>query len=633
LRQAPTGLGGWSRVGCRSPRRRPVIARALRLAAAALTGLGTLSPAQTGSEVVTDENLDDAIRRAVAWIQSQRNPDGHWESASSRTDLHWAGNSALAILSLLYAGQDLREESMARSLDWLAAQTLNGTYTYATRAHALALVGVKSYGSRLEEDLNWLLKAVGSRGSPGAGAYDYYGAPKPGSWRWDHSVSQFGVLGVWMSAEAGLNVPEWYWDLVGQHWMDWQNSDGGWGYQNHDRSTGSMTAAGVCTLFVVLDQRYADRPKDSQARALAASVEQGLRWLDREFGPESLATGGEWRYYYLYGLERAARASGYKYLGQKDWFAQAAEYLLEQQREDGSWPGTGGWMSPLRNTAFALMVLCHGRAPLLFNKLQYSGDWDGRPRDLAGLARYAGRTLERLFNWQIVRLDGPSDDLFDAPVLYVYGESPYQFDDVETQKIREYCLRGGMILGLAGRNSPEFLRSLESLARRALPDYPLRPLAREHALLAGHVHFPIGDPPPMLEVHNGLRTLMLFCAHDLAEGWCKPPRRERTDQDLQLGVNIYLICDGQEQPTDPPADADYSTQEAGNRPDHPPGAHPVRRPVGHRTLRLDAAGQLSAQRGRGQPAGHRRSAAGFGGTQGVPGSTHHRHRRFRAVAA
>jgi hypothetical protein len=487
---------------------------------------------------VTDDSVEAAIRRAANWIESQRNSQGHWQASNNTADRHWAGTSALALLSLLYAGRDAREEAMDRSLTWVAAQALNGTYTYGTRAHVLALVPGKKFSTRLQEDLGWLLTAIGAKGTEAAGAYDYGAAEEGKLSRWDNSATQYGVLGVWMAADAGLSVPDAYWENVGQHWMTWQNPDGGWGYQNHDGSTGSMTAAGLGCLFVVLDQRYADRPKE--AGGLLSAIDRGLDWLGREYGPENPHGNREWHYYYLYGVERVGRASGYKYFRDKDWFRDGAAYLLRGQRPEGCWTGSGE--GAIHNAAWGLMFLCHGRAPLLFNKLQHGSDWDGKLRDVAGLTRYAGHTFERLLNWQIVRLDGTIDDLLEAPVLYLYGESKPEFSDVEVEKIREFCQRGGLLFGLAGKDSNQFCQGFEALARRAFPEYPLRPVEREHPLFTGEVQFPINDPPRMLQVHNGVRMLMLLSTRDLASAWNKYAVRGRLEQDFQLAANVYLYA-------------------------------------------------------------------------------------------
>jgi hypothetical protein len=328
---------------------------------------------------------------------------------------------------------------------------------------------------------------------------------------------------------------------VGAHWIRTQHIDGGWGYQGTSPpSTGSMTAAGLAALFVVLDQRYAERPRE--AGGLLTAIELGLTWLGREYGPDNPHGSPGWRYYYLYGIERVGAASGHKYFRNQDWFRGAAAFLLAAQRPDGSWPSTGNNISELRNTAFALMVLCHGRAPLLMNKLEHGSDWDTKLRDVAKLTHYASYTLERPLNWQIVRLDSTLEDLLEAPVLYMYGETPREFRPAEVQKIREYCLHGGLLLAVTGKNQESFAHSVETLAASALPEYPLRPVLREHPLFTGEVQFPIEDPPTMVQVHNGVRTLLLLCTKDLAASWNRHGPHGSVEQDFQLGANVYLYA-------------------------------------------------------------------------------------------
>lgn len=505
------------------------------------------TPAMAADDIVevSDADIEAAIQRGVNWLKAQRNELGHWEEEDDRTDRHWGGTSALALLALLYAGENPREDELRRSLDWLAEQELRGTYVYGIRAHVLALA-VQSmprseYRSRLESDLQWLLDAVWPRGSDHPGCFDYLAVPSDArSGRWDNSVSQYGVLGAWMAAEAGVNVPEWFWIIVGGHWLRVQNDDGGWGYQEGPPSTGSMTAAGLASLFVVVDRLWSDRPQ--AAGPYLGAIHRGLTWLGREYGAENPHGGGEWQYYYLYGVERAGHASGYKYYREKDWFRGGAEFLLRHQTKDGHWPASSQSMNTVRNTSFALMFLCHGRAPLLFNKLDHGAEWSGRTRDVAGLARYAGRTLERLINWQIVRLSSSMEDLLEAPVLYLYGEEAVKFDDVETQIIREYCQRGGLFLAVVGKDSDEYRRSIEALAKRAFPEYPLRPVDENHPLRSGDAQFVLDDAPPMLEVHNGVRTLMLLVRRDVARSWNKYPPRASGEEDYRFGCNLYLYA-------------------------------------------------------------------------------------------
>lgn len=500
---------------------------------------GLIASGHAAPPRVTDEAVENAVQRAVQYLKSKRNAEGHWEHGDAN-GRYWAGPSSLCAMALLYAGEDPRSDDMAKTLDWLSFQQIRSTYVYGCRSHVFSLIPGRKYRGRLADDLAWLLKAVVPKGKEGAGAYDYESAGESGGGSWDNSNAQYGVLGVWMATDAGLAAPETYWELVGEHWMGSQNKDGGWGYRSGGTSTGSMTAAGLATLYVVLDRIYGDRPGD--ARALVAAIDRGTLWFASNFGPENVNGDSQWAYYYLYGVERVGRASGQKYFKSKDWFKMSAEALLQKQRADGSWEGTGSEMTELVNTAFGLMVLCHGRAPVMFAKLEHGADWNSKLRDCAGLTHYANRSLERLLNWQIMRLDSPIEDLLESQVLYLCGEDAWNFTDTDIQRIREYCRRGGMLFAVASKDSRKFQQSMEELAKKVFPDFPLRPIGKEHPLFSGKVQFEIKDPPPMFEVHNGIRPMMVFCPKDIAESWNRGQIRGDGERNFQIGINVFLYA-------------------------------------------------------------------------------------------
>lgn len=504
--------------------------------AVTLVVLTTLPLAAADEIPVTDENVEAAIVRAVDWVKSKRNDEGHWERGQDTGNKYWAGDSALALLALLYAGENPRQETMNAALKWLAAQPMRATYTRAVRAHVFALVPGSQFRDQLRNDLQWLVRAIHPVGSEHAGAYDYLSMQGARRGRYDNSNSQFGVLGVWMATEAGARVEGLtdYWKLVEEHWMKTQNPDGGWAYQDDQRSTGSMTAAGLSTLYVVLDRRHA-RSEHRRATDLITAIDRGLDWLGQEFTPDNPLGSRRWKYYYLYGVERAGHASGHKYFRGRDWFRIGAANLLAEQREAGSWPGG------LHDTCFALMFLCHGRAPLLFNKLKHADDWDNYLRDVAGLTRYASHTFERLLKWQIVSLDGTLEDLLEAPVLYLSGRARWEFEEEQVERLREYCRRGGMLLASVQEDGKEFEGAMRSLASALFPEHPLRRLPDAHPLFTGQVQFPIPKPPEMFEVHNGVRTLLLLTTEDVGGTWNKY-QIGRGTKEFFLGCNVYLYA-------------------------------------------------------------------------------------------
>lgn len=522
--RAATGRPG----GCLSRTRRLLAALLIPVVAAG---------GRADEVAVTDQAVESAIVRAVEWLKSERNERGHWERGEDTDARYWAGDSALALLALLYAGEDPRQDDMTASLEWLAAQPMKATYTRGVRAHVFALVPGSKHRPQLVEDLQWLVRAVHPARTKHAGAYNYLSLHETHSDRYDNSNSQFGVLGVWMATEAGARVKGLgdYWKLVEAHWLKEQRPDGGWNYQFRQNSTGSMTAAGLSTLHVVLDRVHA-RTGHKRAVEVIEAIDRGLDWLGREFTPDNPHGSQQWKHYYLYGVERAGHASGRKYFRGRDWFRIGAADLLAQQRYEGSWKGG------LHDTSFALMFLCHGRAPLLFNKLEHGDDWNNYLRDVAGLTRYAQHAFEKLLNWQIVSLSGTLDDLLEAPVLYLSGRTSWQFDQAEVERLREYCLRGGMIFAVVQKDGQEFASAIRTLAEQLFPQYPLRKLPPTHPLLAGQVQFSIAKPPEMVEVHNGVRTLLLLlAAEDIAATWNRYQVR-RTPREFWLGCNVYLYA-------------------------------------------------------------------------------------------
>ncbi|MGE3181314.1 MAG: DUF4159 domain-containing protein [Phycisphaerae bacterium] len=476
----------------------------------------------------------------MKWLQENINENGHWDRGEySSGNREWGGDTALVCLALLYADESPNAEYLSKALDWLANQQLTGTYAVALRAHALSRVGRGRFDGVIRNDLRWLIRAAGPPNSPNEGAYGYVEDDSRGNW-WDNSNSQYGVLGVWTATEvlADPGNLSSYWDSVRDHWLKTQLSDGGWSYRGEQTATGSMTVAGIATLFVVLDRL--ESPSGRITEKLRDSLNAALDWLGREFTPNNPNGPGQWRYYYLYGVERAGRASGFKYFRTRDWFRTGARFLVDEQESTGAWGGDD--IGSQRNTAFALMFLCHGRAPLLFNKLDTSDDWASRPRDVAGLTWYAQTALERLLNWQIVTLDGTLTDLLEAPVLYFSDRKDWKPSSAEVQKIREYCLRGGLLFGVAENGSENFVASFKALAEAAFPEYRLTGVSQDHPLFSGGVQFPIEDPPLMLEVHNGVRSLMLLSTRDLGNVWSRFRTNGALAMRYQLGVNVYLYA-------------------------------------------------------------------------------------------
>src|SRR6185369_16397876 len=97
------------------------------------------------------------------------------------------------------------------------------------------------------------------------------------------------------------------------------------------------------TLFITQDYVHSDEGITPGGNITNPAIDKGLKWLGENFpavfnsGP--MANNG--MTYNLYGIERCGVASGYKYFGKHNWYQEGADWLLKQQKPDGSWGDAG----------------------------------------------------------------------------------------------------------------------------------------------------------------------------------------------------------------------------------------------------------------------------------------------------
>jgi hypothetical protein len=483
-----------------------------------------------------------------------------------------AGADGLVTFALLHAGEaiddpDLSASSplMSAALDRLRAAPPDrtyATYLHSVRAQALALANRGADRDQLVSDQQWLLKAARD------GAYAYVSSGDPGWTQWDHSNSQYGVLGVWAASDAGVAAPASYWQDVERHWVRTQNSDGGWPYSDSRGSTATMTAAGVTTLCVAADQEVViadvrgaaavrrppratgNRPAPGRpvppppvtTAELTVAIDRGLACLGKD---DVVLTSDRDEGYTLYGLERAALATGRRFFGSHDWYRELGARQLAAQLKDGSWDGGFG---PPIETAFRLLFLARGRQPLLMDKLRFDGDWNDRPRDVAKLAGFVSAELERPFAWGVAELDRDWSDWLDAPLLFITTDAPPTFSDDDVRKLRAYSDAGGLILlhnEFAAKPVDAFVTDL---AGRLFPEYRLAPVPPTDLLYRTVFNMTGGTGrrlPPLAAVNNGSRTLLVYSPSDITKDWIAwRPRSGNGNPGLQMGLNLFVAAAG-----------------------------------------------------------------------------------------
>jgi len=514
--------------------------------------------AQQPQPSFSDAAVDQAIERGKQYLWSLYRPQGDpWPD--QRTEIvqdhrgrrevpyvNYGGRMALAMYALLAAGEKYTDPRLKRGLDWLSRIDCKGTYTLGLRAQIWALLPRRIARELLVKDADRLVKSIGRppKGTRGAawsdlyGTYSYTSAGRP-SQSADHSNTQFGILGVWAAARNGVEVPKEYWELVYKHWSITQNPEGGWNYgvAASARSKDTMTAAGLASTLVAFENLYMDKFIKCGANADVYAITQSLNWFDNNFYQPGDYDKGP-LFYYLYAVERVGLASGYKYFGKKDWYKLGAVQLIRRQRGDGSWGG-------LVNTSFAMLFLVRGRNPVAFNRLNYRGDWNNRPRALANLTRWMSRTFERETNWQIINLQVPVEEWHDALILVISGSKAPSFTDQDLEKLRTFVHQGGRILSLAEcpSQSAEFDSAMRRYYAKMFPEYKLKPLPPDHPIY--RLHYQIKQDVKVWGLSNGVRILAFHANGDLPLAWQTNSHLTRADA-FELAANVFLFVSDRE---------------------------------------------------------------------------------------
>jgi hypothetical protein len=348
----------------------------------------------------------------------------------------------------------------------------------------------------------------------------------------DLSNGQYGTLGAWALADYGIELPDKYWEVQDRFWRMMQNPDGGWPYAQGRESTPTMSLAGIASLFIA--QEFADNelhlvPKPDKVMG------KGLAWLSANFKPLN-------NLYYLYGVERVGLNSGLKFFGTQDWYREGAAVVIKSQAKDGSW----NYRSPVVGTAYGLLFLARGRNPVCFNKLQYAGPWNARPRDDAYITRWMSKRFEKPINWQVVNLQVDPQEWMDAPVLMITGSQDPRFTKQDIEKLRTFVNAGGMIFSSAdggpGRGSA-FTNAIKKYASQVVNDrYEMRVLPRSHYLFSQQMGVEIPNPPHILGMSNGVRELWIHSPLDVGADW--QMRRYANKTSFELGAALYFYASG-----------------------------------------------------------------------------------------
>jgi hypothetical protein len=495
--------------------------RTLVLGVVAIVFLGGVS--RPAGAKVTSDQVNRAIQKAREYLINQQRPDGSWGAH--------AGESALAFMTLAYMGEHPNHEVISKAMDHLMRcdvdKDFGGKQGYGVpiRIMGLSYIHNKLLGEKRElvrkQMQADLLRIRAGQSSSGGWRYLLDAGP------WDFSVTQWPILAMREANLVGIEFPADCLLKARDLYYAKQKPDGSWNYGAHGDGQapyGSMTAAGLASVYIISDvlepaSGCPCRGGQSQRSNSEAErrIDQALQWLSKNFDvTNNPGRGNYYPIYWLYCVERVGIAAGYKYFGDHNWYEEGAEYLVRRQGADGSW-------GKLVDTCFATLFLFKGRAPVLFQKLEFEGEWNMHRRDLANLTTYIERMKEQVFHWQIVSLRAPVEELHDGPILYISTESvpPWSGDDENAKKarakLREFTDTGGTILFEASCGNPGVRAWFTRFAKEVWPEWSLSALSAEHAVWQSV--YPMTQKPAVMGMEDGVRTFVFYVPDDISCPW------------------------------------------------------------------------------------------------------------------
>jgi hypothetical protein len=558
-----------------------------------IAGLGLfVASAVTGNQPLTaaDDLKPEVVLKSIEsgkrFLISKQRPDGSFESPIS--EIYPTGPTALATLALLNVGMTPQDKPIQEALKFLREQR-PPTKTYEAGLQLMVYAAAKD-GNRDRARMMTIVKDLEEaqdKTSDFRGGWHY--DVRPGTTSFDHSNVQYAVLGLREAAFAGIPTNRKTWELTREHWTKTQEGDGGWSYTTGGGgSSGSMSVAGIASL-VMADSLLPDDsgvganglPDCCREEARNEALERGLNWLKARFAVGHNigdgAIGGV--LYYLYGLERAGRLSGQRFIGNHDWFREGAKFLINGQGGDGHWTSSGaGDGDPVIGTSFALLFLSKGMAPVLINKLKFGPpaernakgvvveDWNRHRHDVHNLTDLISGKAKwpKLVTWQVVEMSkavkgGGIADLMQAPVLFLSGHDKPELTEAEIKLLREYVDAGGFIFAVGNCNGAGFDDGFRELIKQMYPDgvAELKKLKPEHPIFRSEYLLSEAQVD-LWGVDFGCRTAIVYSPEDIGCGWnqwCvtelpnrKPELRAIITKQTRIGVNVIAYATGREPP-------------------------------------------------------------------------------------
>jgi len=365
---------------------------------------GRAEPGQgaAADEIPLSLRVNRAIACGVDFLRRLQLPGGGFTAHEAQ---HPGGMTALVAFTWLRSGVRRKDPDLLAALASLSGRRFESTYSAAVHLLLCEALGDPAWRESAEASTRFLIETR----DRGAWAYPWKNP--------DNSNTQFALLGLRAARRMGLEVSEGVLidalDGLGR----FDARDGGFTYHpDSENAYAGMTAATLAS-YAVLREAASDgysRLGNALGRE-SRRIEAAERWMERNFDPARNRFGdGAWRsaahYAYLWAVERWCGLTAREEIAGRDWYAEGARWLVDDQNRDGSW----GVERHEENTCFALLFL--RRATMsprdeleeIYSEIDRQRDdrpWGGAP---------PGREAHRLTDWWLA---GPWPEKGKTPIL------------------------------------------------------------------------------------------------------------------------------------------------------------------------------------------------------------------------
>lgn len=530
---------------------------------ASLLGEEGIVHAQAAREVSAAE-VRKSIDLAVEYLKGHQQADGTWPNKP----VYGGGLTPLCTLALLNAGCTIDDGAVARALKHLRKFEPYSTYTASLQTMVFCIAEPDKDRHLIERNVRWLESKQHKTGDS-AGMWALPSLLTPD--HTDNSMTHLAMLALYEAQRIGVYASDDTWRLAREFWIRTQNEDGSWGWGPDFPGSGSMTCAGIASLvnsaraLGVADAQVIGERIDCCIPAHEdKSLERAFAWLTKRFSVNRNPGTRFWHSYYLYSLERAARITSRRFIGDHDWYREGAHMLVNIQSLSGEWASDldeEEVADPLVSTSFMLMFLSKGRWPVVLAEVKHGpgNDWRHHGNSLHNLVSRTETAWNEPLSYQTVDISAATvEDLLQSPVLYVTGRTAPQFGENEIAKLRQYIDRGGFLIAHPSCDGAEFDAGFRALVKKIFPtaEYPLQLLTSGHPVWRAEKKIDPRYAPEIWGVETGCRTAVLYCPRDLACSWelttnrpmnnISPTVRARLNSDLIVGMNMLTYCTNRE---------------------------------------------------------------------------------------